>query len=119
MFHEIPLVWRSLQGGLVMLLRLLSAVILAALPDILLAAPSATRSRSELPPCGRFYAGPFGSQADVRNRKCGEAAPRNYTPKHRGIGFEVLDLESEACFVPDEMYRLLDHIVDVVVQKFG
>jgi tetratricopeptide (TPR) repeat protein len=39
---------------------------------------------------------------------------RSYTPRHQGIGFRILDLESDACFVPDEAYRLLDQIIDEV-----
>ena len=47
----------------------------------------------------------------------GVASPRNYTPKHQGIGFEALNLESEACFVPDSSFELLDAIVSEVIRR--
>lgn len=65
--------------------------------------------------CGTMYAGPFAERGDgLRKRVCGRPVPRNYTPKNTGMGFKALDIESEACFVPDNAYRLLDEIVDEV-----
>jgi hypothetical protein len=38
-------------------------------------------------------------------------------PRHKGTGFEALDLESRACFVPDDSYRLLDDIIIAVSER--
>ncbi len=51
------------------------------------------------------------------NRPCGVPARRQYAARHRGIGFEILDSESEACFVPDQEYRLLDELIDSVLTR--
>jgi len=65
-----------------------------------------------LPVCGSQNAPPFAPSADASHRPCGPREARQYTPHNRGVGFKILDLESEACFVPDGAYRLLDAIVD-------
>jgi len=57
------------------------------------------------------------SAKDREAPKCEPASARNYTPKHKGIGFEILNLESEACFVPDESYQTLDAIIDRVLAR--
>jgi hypothetical protein len=36
---------------------------------------------------------------------------------HKGLGFDILDSESEACFVPDQEYQLLDQLIDAVEQQ--
>jgi tetratricopeptide (TPR) repeat protein len=69
--------------------------------------------------CGTQYAPPFAMRSDAGPRVCAKPVPRNYTPKHHGIGFDVLNQESEACFVPDESYRLLDQIVDQVSTRIS
>src|SRR5829696_2850217 len=69
-------------------------------------------SRPAISYCGYVYAPPFG-------RSCPPAEARAYTPRHRGIGFDILDLESEACFVPDESYRLLDDVIDEVASRLS
>jgi tetratricopeptide (TPR) repeat protein len=51
------------------------------------------------------------------NRPCGTPTKRQYVARHRGIGFEILDSESEACFVPDQEYRLLDDLIDSVLTR--
>ena len=38
-------------------------------------------------------------------------------PRHKGIGFEALNLELQACFVPDDSYRLLDEIISTVSDR--
>lgn len=43
-------------------------------------------------------------------------SPRSYQPRNTGIAFAILNFESEACFVPDDSFRL-DAIVDDVVSK--
>jgi hypothetical protein len=51
-------------------------------------------------------------------RPCEAPRPRTYKPKYQGLGYEILDSESEACFVPDQEYRVLDEIVhDVLAQN--
>ena len=52
-----------------------------------------------------------------QNRSCSMPVKREYSPHHKGIGFEILDSESEACFVPDDEYRLLDSLIDSVLAK--
>ena len=70
---------------------------------------SADVPKSEsLPECGRMYAPPYGSSADAYARSCALPQERNYTPISVGFGRKALDLESEACFVPDISYQLLD-----------
>jgi tetratricopeptide (TPR) repeat protein len=51
------------------------------------------------------------------NRPCARPTRRRYSAHNRGIGFEILDSESEACFVPDEEYKLLDRLIDSVLAK--
>lgn len=67
--------------------------------------------------CGYLYADPIASPLDSKRRECGPAGERRYTPRNRGLGFEILDIESEACFVPDDAYRLLDDVIDEVVKQ--
>ncbi|MGX8013657.1 hypothetical protein ACVDG8_034185 [Mesorhizobium sp. ORM8.1] len=69
--------------------------------------------------CEGLYAEPFAQLVDVPPRPCPAAKRRDYRPHNHGFGFELLDLESEACFVSDESYRLLDDIVDSVVAKMS
>ena len=54
---------------------------------------------------------------DREPRVCGPAEPRNYVPKFSGIGYEILNFESQACFVPDRSFQLLDEIVSKVIEK--
>lgn len=72
---------------------------------------------STLAYCGDLYAPPFADRRDTMPRKCGVAVKRKYTPRYKGIGFEILDSESEACFVPDQEYKLLDEVIDTVVKS--
>lgn len=67
--------------------------------------------------CGAGNSGPRASKSDGRDRECGPAGKRNYVHRHKGIGFEILDSESEACFVPDQEYRLLDELIDEVLSQ--
>lgn len=71
-------------------------------------------SSTEPPECGQMYAPPYGASADARPRPCVKPQTRVYRPKYAGVGYEALDLESEACFVPDSAYQLLDRIIDEV-----
>lgn len=66
--------------------------------------------------CGKTNEPPFAIGKGLP-RTCGAAVPRTYTPRYRGLGFEILDSESQACFVTDQQYRLLDEIVDAVVKN--
>ena len=66
-----------------------------------------------LPACGTRNAEPFGAPADARSRPC-QSGKRQHQARHTGIGFKIPDIDSEACFVPDHSYRLLDNIVDEV-----
>jgi len=69
-----------------------------------------------LPHCGAINAPPYGSSADAVPRTCAPKTKRTYVPRHKGIGFEILDSESEACFVPDRSYQLLDEMVGAVLK---
>jgi hypothetical protein len=93
------------------------AVFSAALPIALHAVETPPRTRSQFPDCGTMYAEPFGRFTDAGRRPCPVPAARNYTPVHHGIGFDVLALESEACFVPDESLRLLDEVIAAVLDR--
>jgi len=64
-----------------------------------------------------YLRSPLANPTDAGRRECPPSVPRSYTPHHTGLGYEVLTLESEACFVPDDMFRLLDKLVDEAVQK--
>jgi hypothetical protein len=75
-----------------------------------------SREIPALKQCGHIYEPPFAIGKGAP-RKCGEPVPRRYTRRYRGLGFEILDSESEACFVPDQEYRLLDEIVDAIVKN--
>lgn len=55
----------------------------------------------------------------IVQRSCATATKRQYHPRNTGIGFEALDLENEACPVPDDAYLLLDDIVDQVKDRVG
>src|ERR1700722_15365646 len=64
--------------------------------------------------CGDLNAPPtaiFWNDSERQPRHCGPPGNRNYVPSHGGIGFDILRFESEACFVPDESFQLLDSIV--------
>src|SRR5438874_540165 len=67
--------------------------------------------------CGERNAPPIASAADAGSRECGAELKRDYVRTHQGIGFEILDSESQACYVPDQEYRLLDSLVDDVGKK--
>lgn len=67
--------------------------------------------------CGSGNTGPLAPRADGQNRACDPNGKRLYAPRHRGIGFDILDSESQACFVPDQAYRLLDELIDSVQSK--
>jgi tetratricopeptide (TPR) repeat protein len=72
---------------------------------------------AQLPYCGSGNAGPIAPLRDGKNRPCVVNGQRRYVPRHRGLGFEILDSESEACFVPDQAYRLLDDLIDTVLSR--
>ena len=70
--------------------------------------------------CGSMYAPPLAEPEDgKKQRVCEPGTKRTYAPKHKGIGFEALDLESKVCFVPDEAYRVLDTIIETVKTRAG
>jgi hypothetical protein len=77
-----------------------------------LAIPTFAANVRDLPRCGDIYAPPFANPADAGRRSCPTAVPRTYHPRHDGLGYEILRLESDACFVPDEFFQLLDQLVD-------
>jgi tetratricopeptide (TPR) repeat protein len=70
-----------------------------------------------VPYCGSANAGPVAPLGDGKNRPCMSNGERHYVPRHRGLGFEILDSESQACFVPDQAYRLLDNLIDSVLSR--
>ncbi|NWB30532.1 hypothetical protein [Pseudomonas gingeri] len=69
----------------------------------------------DLPVCGdaSLYVPPIASPGPAAApRACPLPTARTYEPRHRGLGYEILMLESQACFVPDESFRLLDSLID-------
>lgn len=66
---------------------------------------------STLRTCGSWYFASRQGAPPARECAVGERA---YTPRYGGIAYEILDMESEACFVTDESYRLLDRIMDEI-----
>ncbi|NWE29563.1 hypothetical protein [Pseudomonas gingeri] len=69
----------------------------------------------DLPVCGdaSLYVPPIASPGPAAApRACPLPTARTYEPRHRGLGYEILMLESDACFVPDESFRLLDSLID-------
>ncbi len=74
------------------------------------------RERS-LPLCGSIISGPIADPSDGGRRVCPVPGSRSYQRRNGGIGFEILDLEFVVCFVPDELYRLLDDIIDDVASR--
>jgi len=78
-----------------------------------LAAAEAQQVRIDsLNACGR-NAEPY-FEGDIRDRPCNPAFERIYRPRYSGLGYEILDIESGACFVPDAAYQQLDAIIDRV-----
>ncbi|MGA8135384.1 MAG: hypothetical protein WCA48_14730 [Pseudomonas gingeri] len=70
---------------------------------------------AQLPVCGdeHLYAQPIASPGPaVAPRQCPEPVARSYSPRYRGLGYDVLMIESAACFVPDDSFRLLDSLID-------
>jgi tetratricopeptide (TPR) repeat protein len=91
-----------------------------AVSAVWLYADDQPRLNSVQPPvahCGEIYAPPFENRSDAWSRQCDDHGVRSYRRRHSGFGFEILDLESEACFVPDDEYRLLDRLIDQVEAK--
>lgn len=72
-----------------------------------------------LPQCGSISSRPFGNRYDAWPRKCQSPVARNYIPKYSGIGYEILNIDSEACFVPDELYRMLDELIGEALKKIS
>lgn len=70
-----------------------------------------------LPGCGSIYAPPFAPHKSVRT--CPSVSSRVYKPRYSGIAYEILASESEACFVPDEQFMLLDLIIDDIRHEAG
>src|SRR5579871_5289506 len=79
--------------------------------------PNAFPQQPPVPECGSSNRGPTAPKSDATDRTCDPKGERHYKPRHRGIGFEILDSESQACFVPDQEYQLLDNLVDAVLSK--
>lgn len=57
------------------------------------------------------------SEEDRKPPRCESPKVRGYVPKFKGLAYDILNFESEACFVPDETYRILDEIVEEVVKR--
>ncbi|MGD9815906.1 MAG: hypothetical protein AB7Q23_05970 [Hyphomonadaceae bacterium] len=89
-------------------------VLAAALAPSALAAPFDARA---LPACGDVYF--QARQGAPPPRGCALEGERTYRPRYEGLAYEILDLESEACFVSDDSYRLLDRIMDEIHAEIG
>jgi tetratricopeptide (TPR) repeat protein len=65
-----------------------------------------------LPECGRLDPFKHADGNDVWPRGCRPSGIRTYKRQYSGLGYQILDSESEACFVPDEAYAALDQILN-------
>jgi hypothetical protein len=100
-----------------MAIRFLIACLAPAINVVLLYGSEQPRLNSVQPAlahCGEIYAPPFENRSDAWSRQCDDHGVRSYKPRHSGLGFEILNSESEACFVPDDEYKLLDLLIDQV-----
>jgi hypothetical protein len=66
---------------------------------------------------GEFYSGLGEVQSDSWPQPCVNHGHRSCVHRHQGLGFDILDSESEAFFVPDEEFQLLDSLVDQVEKQ--
>ncbi len=82
-----------------------------------LANQNGVAQQTAIPRCGSGNAGPIAPHRDGADRPCDPNGKRQYVPRHKGIGFDILNSESKACFVPDQEYQLLDELIDAVVGK--
>lgn len=81
-----------------------------------LTANPAPRGISE---CGSIYAPPIaGPGPAVQPRTCPAPSARTYKAKYQTIGHEVLTEESQACFVPDSAFELLDALIEKGRDKY-
>lgn len=74
-----------------------------------------------MPECGSpsMYAPPFAKRGPaVQPRTCPPPSPRTYKPKFQTIGHEILIEESQACFVPDSAFELLDSLIEKGAGKY-
>lgn len=85
----------------------------APLPPPTTLAGATSNAVVESPPteCGVRYASPMGLPATEAPRACAKSSARTYKPRYSTIGHRILDLESEACGVPDSAYQLLDDLI--------
>lgn len=106
-----------MQNGLATL-ALVFAVALTARPTY-----AAKLTANPLPQgvseCGYIYAPPIaGPGPAVQPRICPAPSARIYKPKFQTIGHEVLTEESQACFVPDSAFELLDLLIEKGREKY-
>ena len=78
---------------------------------------SGIAQQKTIPRCGSGNSGPIAARQDAVDRSCDSNGKRRYIHRHKGIGFDILDYESQACFVPDQEYRLLDDLIDKIGNK--
>jgi len=99
-------------------MRLHHKVLLTSLVLWAVVSPSAESAVAPAPlhHCGEVNTQPY-FYGPVQERPCDETGIRSYQPRHRGLAYTVLDLESEACFVPDSAYRELDDIIDAAMAR--
>ena len=57
---------------------------------------------------------PFAMRESAGGHVCLAPVSRKYTPHNRGLGFDILDSESKACFVPDQELPLPDALIDEI-----
>jgi hypothetical protein len=100
-------------GGLMRRLQISPLLVLPLVWQSIIA--PASGQQPAIPQSGASNSRSFVPEADATNRPCLGDGERHYVPRHKGIGFEILDSESQACFVPDQEYRLLDELIDTVL----
>jgi tetratricopeptide (TPR) repeat protein len=107
---------RITPSKLLLSILVLSCLILSPQASLGGDKPSDVTNVRTLTTCEGHYAEPLLGRA-LPSRSCGPPEERKYTPRHHGIGFEILDSESKACFVPDQEYELLDELIDAVTER--
>jgi hypothetical protein len=108
---------RRVAAGVPVLRLFVLIVCFAVIPRLAGAGDVETGRERPRAQCGAGNSRPFARKGDGRDRACDREGQRNYVHRHGGIGFDILDSESEACFVPDQEYRLLDELIDEVLNR--
>ncbi len=81
-----------------------------------LLSPISSLSAQTVAPCGSRNERPY-FHSGILERDCVAAQPRSYAPRFSGTAYDVLSIESVACFVPDTAFETLDGLVGEAVHR--